>query len=259
VTTIYELLDAAARPVLDTVPRRVSVDDFYHPDFTDEEVRALGPLSGDPADLVAEVERHMTVAEAFANTPFGDGSELNDLGMKMFSLVLRGSVRAVLTGVFEQKPERVDIRCYGDGESAFAWSERPDGGLDFCGDEFSELPRLILDYLPHAADGVFETIWISADGRGVFREGQDEKTGAVLDFLARERTGTTVVDLVAYGGLCSEYPEQGFVVVDNDLGRHVLTAVTEDESRRDLILVKSGHRSLAAWFQRSVEAGRTGL
>ena len=258
-STIYELLEVAARPVLDAVPQRESADAFYHPDFTDDEVRSLGPLSEDPADLPAEVERHAALADMLVNTPFGDGGELNAVGMKLFSLFLRGSVRAVLTGVFTKAPGRADIRCYADGLSALLWSVRPDGGVEFCVDDFAELPRLILEYLPDAPDGVFETIRITADSWGVIVEGQDDKVGAVQDFLERKRTGTTVLDLVAFGGLCSEYPEHAMLIIDNDLGRHMLSTLSHGKSRRELVLVKSGHRVMTAWLRKSVEAGRTGF
>jgi hypothetical protein len=256
---IYELLEAAARPVLEAVPERVAADDFYHPDFSDEEVRSLGPLSGDPADLPAEVERHTMLADMLANTPFGDLGELNEAGMKVFSLFLRGSVRAALSGVFALSPGTADIRCYSDGESAFLWSVRADGGVDFCLDEFPAFAAMIMDYLPDAPDGVSETIRIAADGHGVIAEGQDDKVGAVQDFLARERTGTTLVDLVAFGGLCSEYPEHAMVVVDNDLGRHAVAVVSDGKSRRELVLMKSSRALMADWFGKSVEAGRTGF
>jgi hypothetical protein len=259
VRTIYELLEAAARPVLEAVPERVAADDFYHPDFSDEEVRSLGPLSGDPADLSAEAERHMMLADMLANTPFGDLGELNEAGMKVFSLLLRGSVRAALSGVFALSPGTADIRCYSDGESAFLWSVRADGGVDFCLDEFPAFAAMILDCLPDVPEGVSETIRIVADGYGMVAEGQDDKVGAVQDFLARERTGTTLVDLVAFGGLCSEYPEHAMVVVDNDLGRHSVTVLGNGKSRRELVLMKSSRALMADWFGKSVEAGRTGF
>jgi hypothetical protein len=259
VATIYELLEAAARPVLEAMPDRVAADDFYHPDFSDEEVRALGPLSGDPADLAVEVERHTMLANMLANTPFGDQGELNEAGMKVFSLFLRGSVRAALSGVFAATPGPADIRCYADGESAFLWSVRPDGGIDFCLDEFPAFATLILDYLPSAPDGVSEPIRITADGHGLITEGQDDKFGAVQDFLARERRGTTLVDLVAFGGLCSEYPEHAMVVVDNDLGRHAVAVLNTGKSRRELVLMPSSRALMTEWFGKSVEAGRTGF
>jgi hypothetical protein len=258
-STIYELLEVAARPVLAAAPQRVSADAFYHPDFTDDEVRSLGPLSDDPADLPAEVERHAALADMLVNTPFGDKGELNAVGMQLFSLFLRGSVRAVLTGVFAQAPGKADIRCYADGQSALLWNVRPDGGVEFCVDDFAELPRLILEYLPDAPDGVLEPIRLSADRRGVIAEGQDDKVGAVEDFLERERTGTTVVDLVAFGGLCSEYPEHGMLIIDNDLGRHMLGTLSHGKSRRELVLVRSGYRVLTTWLRKSVEAGRSGF
>lgn len=257
--TVHELLEVAARPVLEALPERMSVDDFYHPDFTDEEVRSFGPLSGDPADLVAEVERHTAMVGLLANTPFVEAGELTELGMRTFSVMLRGSIRAVLSGVFAAAPRTLAIHCYADGESAFAWSRHSDGCTHFRGDEFANLPMLIVDYLPDAADGVAEPVTIHADGRGVVAEGQDDRVGAVLDFLDRERAGTTLVDLVAFGGLCSEYPEHGFVIIDNDLGRHVLTCRSEGGSRRELMLAASGRTALAGWLGKSVEAGRTGL
>jgi hypothetical protein len=259
VATIYELLEIAARPVLDAMPGRVAADDFYHPDFSDEEVRSLGPLSGDPADLAVEAERHTMMANMLVNTPFGEQGELNEAGMKVFSLFLRGSVRAALSGVFATTPGTADIRCYADGESAFLWSVRPDGGIDFCLDEFPAFASLILDYLPSAPDGVSEPIRLTADSRGVLAEGQDDKFGAVQDFLARERRGTTLVDLVAFGGLCSEYPEHALIVVDNDLGRHTVAVLSTGKSRRELVLMPSSKALMAEWFGKSVEAGRTGF
>jgi hypothetical protein len=259
VKSLYELIELAARPVLDAVPERVAADHFYHPDFTDDEVRSLGPLSGDPADLPGEVERHTALANMLVNTPFGEKGELNDVGMKLFSLFLRGSVRAALSGVFAQAPGTADIRCYADGESALLWSVRPDGGIDFSVDDFTEFSQLILEYLPDAPDGVSETVRIKADGQGLIDEWQDDKVGAVLDFLARERTGTTLLDLVAFGGLCSEYPDHAMVIVDNDLGRHLVLMHSEGTGRRELALLKSSDLILTTWLRKSVEGGRTGF
>jgi hypothetical protein len=60
-TTIFDLLEEAARPVLDAVPERPSCFDIYAPEATDADVERLRyPLSrsADPGDLVAEIEEH---------------------------------------------------------------------------------------------------------------------------------------------------------------------------------------------------------
>jgi hypothetical protein len=256
--TIQGLLEVAARPVLEVMPERAPVDHLYQPNVTDEEIRAHGTMSEDPADLVAEVERHTEWASVLERTPFGDFGELNDVGLRVFSLVLRGSIRAALSGVFAGEPHTLDIRGYSDGAAALVWCWRHDGAASFRGSEFAAFPELILDMLPTVADGVSETVRITSDDEGVVDEGQDDKIGSVLEFLARKRAGTIVVDLVAFGGLCAEFPEHGFVIVDNDLGRHVLAAAKID-GQRELVLAKLSRRALSGWLRRNVETGRTGL
>jgi hypothetical protein len=49
------------------------------------------------------------------------------------------------------------------------------------------------------------------------------------------------------------------LIIDNDLGRHTLSTLSHGKSRRELVLVKSGHRVMTAWLRKSVEAGRTGF
>ncbi|MEC3979552.1 hypothetical protein [Amycolatopsis sp. H20-H5] len=247
-----ELIELAAGPVLGALPGRAAVDDQYNPEATDEEIRLHGPVSDDPAELVAEVERHVAWAAALDQTPFAEQGELTRPGLAMFSLVLRGSVRGVLSGVYDTEPSEREMRLYGDGESVLLWNILPDR-TQFEYTDFGDLPELVAGSLPPVPEGVGDPVRVALDEHGMVAEGQEDEVGLITDLLARERAGTTLVDLVAFGGLCAEYPDNGFVLVDNDLGRHALCV-----AERELRLVPLGRRALCDWLRKSVEAGRVG-
>lgn len=76
----------------------------------------------------------------------------------------------------------------------------------------------------------------------------------VLRSVPERRTGTVVLDLVAFGGLNAEYPDYGFVIVDNDLGRFVLYAAP---SEGWLMFGGMDRRALAGWLHEAVDSSRT--
>ncbi|MFD9892120.1 ESX secretion-associated protein EspG [Amycolatopsis sp. NPDC059027] len=252
-TAVLELLELAAAPVLEAMPERDPVDRLYNPEVTDEEIRVHGTVSDDPADLVAEVERHAAWAAALEGTPFGDDGELTEVGYEVVSLILRGSVRAAVSGVFEDGPETADIRCYADGEHALVMASLPDRTAIHL-DDYARLPELVVGSLPDAPEGEFRQIWLSVDEHGLIH-GQHEEVGALRELLARPRSGTAVLDVFAFGGLCAEFPEHGFVLLDTDVGRHVLCAIHRGGGQRQLVLAPFSRDMLIGWFREVVDAG----
>jgi hypothetical protein len=246
---VRELLEVAAAPVLAAMPDREPVDRLYNPEVTDEDIRAHGPVSDDPADLVAEVERHAEWAAWLAETPFGEQGELNEVGFQVVSLILRGSVRAALCGVFEDDPETAEIRAYADGESAFVMSELP-GRTAIEMSDFARLPEMLVEHVPEVPAGRCRQVWLSVDEDGLVREGQEESVELLCDVLDRPRSGTALLDMLAFGGLCSEFPDHGFVLLDTDAGRHALAAITRGGGRRDLVLTPFSRAMLVDWFRR---------
>ncbi len=252
---VRELLELAAAPVLAGIPDRAPVDSLYNPEITDEEIRLHGGVSDDPADLVVEVERHTAWAAWLADTPFGDGGELNDIGMEVVSLILRGSVRAALCGVFEGGPVTADIRGYADGERAFVMGALPDRTAIALSD-FTKLPEMLLSDLPEVPTGRHRQMWLEVDRAGLVCEGQEEDVGALRELLGRPRSGTAVFDLLAFGGLCAEFPDHGFVLLDTDIGRHVLAAIDRSGGRGQLVLSPFNRSLLAHWLRRMVDLGQ---
>ncbi|WP_020669717.1 hypothetical protein [Amycolatopsis nigrescens] len=253
--TVYELLEMAARPALEALPRRVTVDDLFNPDASDEDIRggAFAFGSDNPADLAAEAEQHNAWAVALEQVGLGKHGELNETGVRMAGLMLRGPVRVVLSGLHEKASGTLDIRCYADDRSGVIWSWRPDGSSMIRGGGFYQLFERIVEFVPDWPEGRADTIRVPADAKGVIDEGYRDKVEELKAFLARERAGTLVLDLVAYNTLCSEYLEHAFLVIDNDLGRHVLATLGDDGPERGILLTKSSPDALAWWMEESVE------
>ena len=250
-----ELLELAAAPVLAAMPDREPVDRLYNPDLSDDDILVHGPVSDDPADLVAEVERHMAWAAWIEGTPFGQDGELNEIGFEVVSLMLRGSVRAALCGVFAEGPETADIRCYADGERAFMMGSLPDRTAIHLAD-FDQLPEMLVAELPEAPFGdAPRAIWLAVDEDGLVRDGQEDDVGALLELLARPRSGTAVLDMLAFGGLCAEFPDHGFVLVDTDLGRFALAALERLDGRRQLVLSPFTREMLRDWCRKMIDLG----
>lgn len=252
-TAARELLDLAAGPVLTAMPDRDPVDRLYNPDVSDAEIRVHGPTSDDPADLIAEVERHLEWAAWIEDTPFGEHGELNELGFEVVSLMLRGSVRAALCGVFDDAPRTADIRCYADGERAFMMGSLP-GRTALQLADFDELPEMLVAELPEVPFGSStRAIWLAVDDDGLLLDGQEDDVGAVRELLGRPRSGTAVLDMLAFGGLCAEFPDHGFVLVDTDLGRFALASIERSDGRRQLVLSPFSREMLREWCRKMVD------
>ncbi|WP_284745105.1 hypothetical protein [Amycolatopsis sp. RTGN1] len=255
-TAARELLELAAGPVLAAMPDREPVDRLYNPEVSDHDILVHGPVSDDPADLVAEVERHTAWAAWIDGTPFGVDGELNEVGFEVVSLMLRGSVRAALCGVFDEGPETADIRCYADGERAFMMGSLPGRTAIHLAD-FEELPEMLVAELPEAPFGASpRAIWLSVDDDGLVHDGQDADVGAMRELLGRPRSGTAVLDMLAFGGLCAEFPDHGFVLVDTDLGRFALAALDRGDGRRQLVLSPFSRGMLRDWCRKMVDLGQ---
>ena len=166
------------------MPDREPVDRLYNPDVSDHDIpRARAGLRR-PRRLVGEVERHTAWAAWIDGTPFGVDGELNEVGFEVVSLMLRGSVRAALCGVFDHGPETADIRCYADGERAFMMGSLPGRTAIHLAD-FEELPEMLVAELPEAPFGASpRAIWLSVDDDGLVRDGQDDDVGAIASCSA---------------------------------------------------------------------------
>ncbi len=262
VTTIDELLTEAARPVLDAVPERASTWDLYAPYATDDDVERIRyPLSrsDDPADLVAEAEEHNAWMAQLRDSPFVEGGDLTDDAMRAFALMLRGPIRMVLTGVHSGLDGPLDVRVYADTAAGVLWSWRPDS-TEVGGWGYRELRTLfdrVVGFVPEQRRGRFGSVMLQAGPSGELAGRDAEQAGRVREFLRRPRTGTTVVDLMAFDRRCAQFPRLGYVVVDNDLGRHVLATVTEPGEGTQLFLVPSDRDRLAQWMTDAVEAAMT--
>lgn len=264
-TTIDELLTEAARPVLDAVPQRASTWDLYAPYATDDDVERIRyPLSrtqdtADPAALVAEVEAHNAWMAQLRDSPFVEGGDLTDDAVRAFGLMLRGPIRMVLTGVHRDLAGPLDVRVYADTAAGVLWSWRPDttqvGGWGFR--ELRFLFDKVVGFVPEQPYGRFGSLMLRAGERGELTGRDAERAARVREFLRRPRTGTTVVDLMAFDRRCAQFPRLGYVVVDNDLGRHVLATVTEPGEGAQLFLVPSDRDGLARWMTDAVEAAMT--
>jgi hypothetical protein len=255
-STVFELFDEAVRPVLDAVPNRATIDDLYTPGATEEDLLAARRHSGseDPADLVAEAERHNAMAAAMSHMGLGEFGELNETGERVFSVMLRGPIRSVLTGVHENAPSPLDIRCYADDRAGIVWSWRPDGSSLVKGAGFREFPDRVADCLPAHHDGRLSTIRIAADENGVVPESHEDDVAALRSFFARKRVGTILVDFIAYDTLFAEYPRHGFALIDNDLGRFALTVHdTTIGPGCTLQLCEFSGDALASWMEEGIE------
>lgn len=223
-TTIFDLLDEAARPVLDAVPARPSCSDIYAPDATDADVERLRyPMSRspDPGDLVAEIEEHNAYMAGLRGTPFVENGDLSDEAMRAFGVMLRGPVRVMISGVYAGAAEPLDVRCYADERVGVAWKFGRET-IAVRGGRFPEILDLATAFLPAERPGYEETILLPADADGVIPDSHRREVTQLRRFLRRRRRGTAVVDLLAFHNIFAEYPDLALVVIDNALGRHVL-------------------------------------
>jgi hypothetical protein len=252
--TVKELMKRAAEPVLRSVPERRSVYLGYDPEITDDEIRRLCPSYDEPADLVTQAERYAAKAALLGEAGLMENGELHPAAVRMHGVMLRGSVRGVLTGVFATEPRSVRVDCYADGHQAVVWRMRSGWRTTFSLSDFGELGPRVFGGLPHVPAGECAPLRIQIDEHGVPLSGQEEEVSLVTDMLNRKRTGTAVLDLVAFGGLNAEYPDYGFVIVDNDLGRFVLYAAP---SEGWLMFGGMDRRALAGWLHEAVDLSRT--
>ncbi|WP_215549491.1 hypothetical protein [Amycolatopsis sp. CA-230715] len=260
--TVFDLFEDAVRPVLEAVPRRAGVEDLYNPEIRDEDIGKLDVGSADPADLVAEAERYLDLADSMARMGIGEHGVLNETGRRVYSVMLKGPVRSVLSGVHENAPSPLDIRAYADEEAGILWYWRGDGTVSIRGSLFEELPDKIAELLPEHPAGHSKAIRIRAGREGVVPVGQRRKAEAVREMLARPRTGTILLDLMAFGTVFAEYPRHGFAVIDNDLGRYAL-AVHDTEGEGDpsdcsLVLCEFSAEALAGWIDVCLELAMGG-
>ncbi|WP_158887571.1 hypothetical protein [Amycolatopsis anabasis] len=256
-TTVFELFEEAVRPVLDAVPKRAMVDDLYAPGTTDEDMlRMPGPGSSDPADLVAEAEQHNALAVALEHMGIGKLGELNETGKRVYSVMLRGPIRSVMTGVHEKWPSPIDVRCYADEKSGIVWNWRPDGSAMVRGGTTCwEIPERIIECLPDHPEGEQNTVQIRADTAGVIPDSHRTELDAVRAVLGRPRVGTILIELLAYDGMFAEYPRDGFALIDTDLGRYALTVYdTELMPYCGLNLIAYSNDALAGWIGDCIEA-----
>lgn len=249
-TFARELVELAAAPVVEAVGAGDPVDLLYDPDATDLDVRTHGGLSDDPADLVGEVERHLAWAAALDGTPFAERGELTGLGRHVTGLMLRGSVRAALRGVHEGVTS--EVRGYADGAHAFVLAEQP-GHTEAVLADFGKLPDLLTAKLPDVPLGESGQLRLAVDDHGFVRSGQEDGVCLLRDVLARPRSGTAVLDLLAFGGLCAEFPDHGFVLLDTDLGRFALCDVDAGTGCRQLVFAPFSGGRLRAWLRRMTD------
>lgn len=252
--TVKDLMKRAAEPVLRAVPERRSVYLGYDPEITDDEIRRLCPSYDEPADLVTQAERYAAKAAMLEEAGLMENGEIHPAAVRMHGVMLRGSVRGVLTGVFAAEPRSVRVDCYGDGHQAVVWRMRSGRRTTFSLSDFGELGPRVFGGLPQVPAGECAPLRIQIDEHGVPVSGQEEEVGLVTDMLGRKRTGTAILDLVAFGGLNAEYPDYGFVIVDNDLGRFVLYAAP---SEGWLMFGGMDRRALAGWLHEAVDLSRT--
>ncbi len=252
--TVKELMKRAAEPMRRAVPERRSVYLGYDPEITDDEIRRLCPSYDEPADLVTQAERYAAKAAMLEEAGLMENGELHPAAVQMHGVMLRGSVRGVLTGVFATEPRSVRVDCYGDGHQAVVWRMRSGRRTTFSLSDFGELGARVFGGLPHVPAGECAPLRILIDEHGVPVSGQEEEVGLVTDMLARKRTGTAILDLVAFGGLNAEYPDYGFVIIDNDLGRFVLYAAP---SEGWLMFGGMDRSALAGWLHEAVDLSRT--
>ncbi|SFP54744.1 hypothetical protein SAMN05421810_102920 [Amycolatopsis arida] len=257
---IHPLLWQAAGPVLDAVPERPSVLDLYCPGVTDAQIReirpsaATGPDVG--GDLADEVTEHLRWADMVERLGFGTHGELNETGRWVVSLMLRGPLRVVVSGV-HVADGRIDIRAYGDEDAGVLWSRHPDGSCVVAGARFEEMAGRIAGFLPGCPDGTHPPVRVRADEYGDVLPTHRAAAELVRRFLVRPRTATALVDLTAFGVLCAEFPDQPVVVVDNDLGRHVVALTAGSVTGApELLLVGSGGDGLAEWIDASFAEAR---
>jgi hypothetical protein len=257
--TITDLLNEAARPVLDAMPQRVSCRHLYVPHISDSDLERLrGPASRspDPDDLVAEIEEHNAWMAQLRHSPFVAEGDFTDAAMEAFALMLRGPIRVTLAGVHSGSAVPLDVRCYADESAGMLWNWRPEA-VDIRGWGFDRLSYLfdrVVEYLPAQPQGRAQTIYLPADAEGVISARHADRVEAVRSFLRRKRTGTYLVELLAYQLICAEYPKLGFVIIDNDLGRHVLATFSGAGADSALVLRASSGPGLAEWMEGCVEA-----
>lgn len=257
--TVKDLMKRAAEPVLRAVPERRSVYLGYDPEITDDEIRRLCPSYDEPGDLVAQAERYAAKAAMLEEAGLMENGEIHPSAVQMHGVMLRGSVRGVLTGVFATEPRAVRVDFYGDGHQAVVWRMRTGRRTTFSLSDFGELGARVFGGLPHVPAGDRDIqnrapLRIQIDGHGVPLTGQEEEVGLVGDMLSRPRTGTVILDLVAFGGLNAEYPDYGFVIIDNDLGRFVLYSAP---SEGWLMFGGMDRLALAGWLHEAVDLSRT--
>ncbi|HET6499177.1 MAG TPA: hypothetical protein VFG87_00300 [Amycolatopsis sp.] len=244
-TTIFELMCEAARPVLDAVPARPLCHDLYAPHATDADLERLRrPVAGsaDPADLVAEIEAHNAYMALLRGTPLIEDGELSRVGMRAFDLMLRAPFRLMLSGVSESSAAPLDVRCYADEALGLLWNHGPDE-VTMRGLTLQGMLSEVIGALPRERPGRAPVLHLSADADGVIPAWQQPDVDRLRAFLARKRRGTAVLDLLAFDTVFAEFPDPGFVLIDASAGRHVLASWGTG-----LVLRPAGSRWLSWWL-----------
>jgi hypothetical protein len=224
--TVFELVDEIIAPLSQVVPRRPSPMEYLDPDF------CLPAVFGDQpppegGDLVAEAEAYTRFVSGMAALGLvgGDGGVAPE-AVGLYRAFRGGFIRGVVTGVFTDRTDPLEVRFFGDEDNAAVLTMSGDQATLRAGG-LRGLAEWALDDLPDPPGGPGEVIEIHADERGVIPQHHRRLLAAVREAARRPRLGTVLVDLTVRDTIIAEHPHGAMGLLDNDLGRYLLATAID--------------------------------
>ena len=217
---MFELVDEVVRPLTRAVPRRLSVLTYYDPDGDPEQ-----PMGPPEAGVVEEAERQTRWHAVLGPLGLSRGGELTPGAVAMFRSLRHGQVRGAVTGVFADRLVPLRLHFFGDRETGTVL-EYTGGRVALGTGPAARLADRVVARLPQCPAGEGEIVRVPADPLGRVSPEYAAEVAQLRALAARPRTGTAVFDLSIDGKILAEHPRGAVVLLDTDLGRHlVLTAL----------------------------------
>ncbi|WP_116050999.1 ESX secretion-associated protein EspG [Amycolatopsis palatopharyngis] len=224
--TVFELVDEIIAPLSQVVPRRPSPMEYLDPHFCLPAVFGERPPP-DGGDLVAEAEAYTRFVAGMAALGLvaEDGSVAPE-AVGLYRAFRGGFIRGVVTGVFADRADPLEVRFFGDEDNAAVLTVSGEQATLRAG-ALPGLAEWALDDLPDPPGGPGEVIEIHADERGVIPGRHGPLLDSVREAAHRPRLGTVLVDLTVRDTIVAEHPHGSMGLLDNDLGRYLLATAID--------------------------------
>ncbi|WP_232376508.1 ESX secretion-associated protein EspG [Amycolatopsis aidingensis] len=245
--TIFALLDEVLAPLVSAVPERPSPMEFLDPDFRLPAALQERPPP-DKGDLAAEAEQYTKVVGDMAAMGLLPEGEVTPAAVALYRTLRAGHIRGVVTGVFADRAEPLQVRFFGDQDCATVLNV-VGGEVLLRSGSVRGLPQWAFDDIRDVPRGPGGFVELRADEHGLLPGRAADTVAMIRRSVARPRYGTVLVDLSVRDRIRSEYPRGAFVLFDNDVGRYFLGTSVNERGHWVLQYAPAGRAHAERWVE----------